>query len=589
MARKDKMVPVEGSHRKPALNARDIGAVQKDKLADVTLRLRSRTSEKDIEQRVQDIATKPISERRYLTREELADLRGASPEDLAKIDAFAHDHNLTVVESSVPKRMVRLHGKLEDLQSAFGVKLRRYRTSNTEFRGRTGQVFVPAEISNIVEGVFGLDTRPAAKPHVRILDGAMKSKSRPAKTVKAGPDKKKKKPKPPAQPRPVSFKVTDIFKLYNFPTNLDGTGQTIGIIELNTPSGSGGNPDNLGAGYTASDLDKFFSNLKLKTPSVTPVSVNGGANIPNVNPSADGEVTLDIEVAGAAAPGAKIAVYFAPNTDQGFIDAVSAAVHDSVRKPSVISISWGGPEEGSTQQFMTGMDSVLRDAALLGVTVCCASGDSGSSDLNQSDGKPHADFPASSTYALGCGGTELIGSGSTIESEVVWNAGQRGGAGGGGVSNVFALPAYQQQANVPKSPTGTKGRGVPDVSGNADPQTGYQIVLGGKTVVIGGTSAVAPLWAGLVALMNEQLSSNGAGPVGFLNTSLYQLPPGSGSFRDITQGNNDIFGDLGLYQAAPGWDACTGLGTPNGKVLIQNLAGVTSGTGANRVKTKRAK
>ena len=222
-------------------------------------------------------------------------------------------------------------------------------------------------------------------------------------------------------------------------------------------------------------------------------------------------------------------MYFAPNTDRGFIDALNAAIHDSVRKPSVISISWGGAEDSSTQQYLAGMDGAMKDASLLGVTVCCASGDSGSSDCQQSDASPHVDFPASSTYALGCGGTELVGNGSTISSERVWNEGQRGGGTGGGVSTKFPLPAYQQNVNVPKAPNGKQGRGVPDIAGNADPQTGYEIVLVGKKVVIGGTSAVAPMWAGLVALLNEQLAKNGSGPVGFLNTSLYQLPRDSGA------------------------------------------------------------
>jgi kumamolisin len=112
---------------------------------------------------------------------------------------------------------------------------------------------------------------------------------------------------------------------------------------------------------------------------------------------------------------------------------------------------------------------------------------------------------------------------------------------------------------------------VPDVAGDADPQTGYQIVLAGKELVIGGTSAVAPLWAGLIALINQQLAKNGSGPAGLLNTMLYQLPAGSKALRDITEGSNDIDGDLGVYSAGAGWDACTGLGTPDGQALLQVL------------------
>ena len=288
---------------------------------------------------------------------------------------------------------------------------------------------------------------------------------------------------------------------------------------------------------------------------------------------------LDIEVAGAIAPGANIAVYFAPNTDQGFIDAIGAAVHDSVRKPSVVSISWGGPEDFSTQQFLDGITAALKDAVALGVTVLVAAGDSGSSDLptqyaNQAKYKgPHADFPASSPYSLACGGTKLVGGKGVISSEVVWNEGRQNGAGGGGVSVEFAKPDWQNGISIPASPKGNGGRGLPDVAGNADPLTGYKIVLQGKSQPVGGTSAVAPLWAGLLTLINQSRAGSGKASVGFLNSTLYGLPTPSAAFHDITVGNNDIDSNLhGQYTAVQGWDACTGLGSPNGAALLTALA-----------------
>lgn len=287
-------------------------------------------------------------------------------------------------------------------------------------------------------------------------------------------------------------------------------------------------------------------------------------------------MALDIEVAGALAPGAQIAVYFAPNTTAGFIDAVNAAVHDSVRKPAVISISWGGPEDGNPQQYLDGMAQAFADAAILGVTVCAASGDNGSADEAQQgwDKKPHVDFPSSAPYALGCGGTKLLGSGTKISSEVVWNEGTRGGATGGGVSNYFLKPPYQSKAKVPLSPQKKNGRGVPDVSADADPYTGYQVFVGGKAAVYGGTSAVAPLWAGLIACMNQRLTAKKGKAAGFLNPLLYALTAPSGALNDITSGNNDIYGSLkGLYRAGPGWDPCTGVGSPNGAKLLKALGG----------------
>jgi kumamolisin len=266
------------------------------------------------------------------------------------------------------------------------------------------------------------------------------------------------------------------------------------------------------------------------------------------------------------APQASIAVYFAPNTDAGFLDAVTTAIHDTVNKPSVISISWGGPESSWTQQALTGFDSAFQAAAALGITVCIASGDNGSSD-GVTDGGNHVDFPASSPHALACGGTSLAASGGAITSETVWNDALLGGnvgdgAGGGGVSTVFALPVWQEGLQTTLTAGGTAAlamRGVPDVCGDADPVTGYQIRIDGTDTVIGGTSAVAPLWAGLIARIN---AANGS-PVGFINPTLYATPA---ALNDITQGNN------GSFAASIGWDACTGLGSPNGTKIAALFA-----------------
>jgi kumamolisin len=278
---------------------------------------------------------------------------------------------------------------------------------------------------------------------------------------------------------------------------------------------------------------------------------------------------LDIEVAGAVAPGARIAVYFAPNTTRGFLDAITTAVHDPQRKPSVISISWGSAEKNWSRNALQSFDQAIQEAALLGVTVCCASGDNGSSD-GENDSLAHVDFPASSPSALGCGGTRLDASNGAISREVVWNEGANGGATGGGVSDFFPLPSYQAGANVPASvnPGGISGRGVPDVAGDADPNTGYQIQVDGHRAVFGGTSAVAPLWAGLIALINQKLGK----PVGFLNPLLYGQLATAGVVRDITAGSNDI-SQLGGYDSRPGWDACSGLGAPDGAKLLSALAG----------------
>jgi kumamolisin len=274
-------------------------------------------------------------------------------------------------------------------------------------------------------------------------------------------------------------------------------------------------------------------------------------------------VMLDIEVAGAVAPDAKIVVYFAPNTDAGFLDAIHQAVMGKRNKPSVISISWGGPESTWTSQSLKSYNEALQSAAAAGVTVCVACGDNGSSD-GVTDGKAHVDFPASSPYALACGGTHLVGSGGSITDEEVWNDLPDNGATGGGVSDTFPLPSWQNAAKVPPSvnPGNRKGRGLPDLAGDADPLTGYQVEVDGSNAVVGGTSAVAPLLAGLIALFNQALSS----PVGYVNPDLYKkLAISPGAFRDVTRGNN------GAYQARPGWDACTGWGSPVGAAILRAL------------------
>jgi kumamolisin len=359
----------------------------------------------------------------------------------------------------------------------------------------------------------------------------------------------------------ASYTPRQVAEAYDFPLALDGSGQTVAIVEL-------------GGGYDESDLSTYFSGLGVSMPSVSFVSVDGGKNSPGADKDADGEVMLDIEVIGAIAPAASIVVYFAPNTDQGFMDAVSTAVHDSSNSPSAVSISWGGPEDSWTSQARQQMEQIMIEAAALGVTVTVASGDGGSTD-GSTDGKQHVDFPASAPHALACGGTSLIIADGQISSESVWNDGPLGGAGGGGISTEFPVPAYQSSIKLPMNvDTGKAGRGVPDVAGSADPRSGYAIRYDGAEQTVGGTSAVAPLWAALTALINQSLSGvgssgmrSGGGTAGFMQPQLYMA---GSSFHDITQGNN------GSYSAMAGWDACTGMGSPDGTAVMQALGGSVS-------------
>ena len=529
-------VAVPGSEREPMRGATRTGACDAREQVDLTVVVRPRPLGKKVKPLDEVVAS---GER--LTRTEYARRYGADPKDLKAVEEFARSHGLKVTAADAASRSVKLTGTAAACAKAFQVDLGRYEGPAASYRGRVGVVYIPATLKNIIVSVHGLDNRPQAQAHFRILSQGSSGQIRAGSSSSA------------------SYTPPQVSELYDFPSNLNGQGQTIGIIEL-------------GGGYTQSDLDTYFSGLGISpAPTVSAVSVDSATNSPTGDPdSSDAEVMLDIEVAGSVAPGANIVVYFAPNTDAGFLDGINQAVNDEQNKPSVVSISWGGAESTWTSQSLQSYNSALEAASAVGVTVCIAAGDDGATD-GVDDGLDHVDFPASSPYALACGGTHLVGSGTTITEEVVWNDLPDDGATGGGVSATFPLPSYQANANVPPSvnPGNFVGRGVPDVAGDADPNTGYQIDVDSEDIVVGGTSAVAPLWAGLIACFNSTLTT----PVGYLNPTLYQTVAAvSGTFHAITSGNN------GGYSAGPGWNACTGWGSPNGAAILQALGGTASTT-----------
>jgi kumamolisin len=518
MKNTEKRVEVRGSQKHPMANAQSVGKADPGEHVEVTVLLRRRPG-------ATVPATLGTKKAPPLSIEELESQHGAAPDDIKAVEAFAQSHGLTVVRVNSGQRTVILAGTVGILSQAFATELSMQKTEKGVFRTRSGPIYVPEGLGPIVDGVFGLDNRPAASPKFRRLAVGPRSGG-------------------------VSYTPTQVAAAYQFPKDADGTGQCIALLEL-------------GGGFRQADLQAYFSSLAITpAPNVLAVGVDGGKNAPGDPNGADGEVMLDIEVAGAIAPRATIAAYFAPNTDRGFIDALLAAMHDKTHRPSVVSISWGSAESGWTQQATNGLNQALQDAGMLGITVCVAAGDGGSSD-GAGDGLAHADFPASSPFALACGGTRLEAKGKGATAETVWNDGPNGGATGGGVSDVFDLPAWQKDAHVPKSvnPGHRVGRGLPDVAGNADPATGYEVRVDGQVTVYGGTSAVAPLFAALLALLNQKLNRR----IGYLNPTLYTTATIRDAFRDVTQGNN------GAYAAGTGWDACTGWGTPNGTKLLTAL------------------
>ena len=584
------LVQLPGSERAPLPAASPAGELDTSERAQLTLILRRRA------QLPAEIVEGPT----VLSRDELAEGYGADPADVDLVRQTLTGLGLEVTEVHPATRRVKVAGTLGALSSAFGATLRQVSSPDPKGHGtvthryREGPLFVPAALDGVVVGVLGLDTRPQARPQFRVRGLA-----------------------PAAAGQPSTYPPNQVAGIYGFPAGTTGAGQTIAVIEL-------------GGGFAASDLATYFGGLGIAVPSITAASVDGGSNAPGSDPNgADVEVALDIDVIGAAAPGAAQIVYFAPNSDNGFVDAISAAA-TATPAPIAISISWGQSEDSWTAQGRTAMDQAMADAAAMGITVCVASGDNGSGDA-VSDGQAHVDFPASSPHALACGGTKLIADPATgvISSEVVWNeTAANEGAGGGGVSDQFPLPSWQANAGVPgrasgssaaagasagaasagaasagaasasaapadageapadageapvaaashrhghhgpgsPAPAGGAGRGVPDVAGNADPVTGYQIYSDGKPGVVGGTSAVAPLWSALVSRLAQATGKR----FGLIQPLLYAgVAPGVDvpGFHDIISGNN------GAYTAGPGWDACSGLGSPDGTTLLNRLKG----------------
>jgi kumamolisin len=509
-----------------------------------------------IVRRKNPLAAAHVSGKQRLTRARFNANHAADPAAVALVKRFAKEFGLKI-QPGMPapgRRTVKLSGSVANMQRAFGVSLSHSTIDGVSYRVRDGSIYLPAELQGYVVAVLGLDNRPQARPHFRVLG---QQGAAAAEAAQAGGFAR------PHAAGSSSFTPVEVGQLYQFPQGATASGQTIGIIEL-------------GGGFRQADIAAYFKSLGQKPPAVIAVPVGTGTNSPGSPNGADGEVMLDIEVSGAVAPGARIVVYFAPNTDAGFVDAIAQAIHDAKYKPSVISISWGSGEINWTAQAMAALDAACQSAAALGVTITVAAGDNGSSD-GVNDGKNHVDFPASSPHVLACGGTNLQGSGSSISAEVVWNAqSQGGGATGGGVSDVFPLPSWQAGANVPQPGVSTGGRGVPDVAGDADPATGYVIRVDGQTMVIGGTSAVAPLWAGLIAVANQQ---NGT-PAGFIQPALYAA-------RNKTAFRDTISGDNGSFKAGPGWDACTGLGSPITPRVIGAIKPGASGAAYKIAASKR--
>jgi len=534
------------SRRVSAPGARKIGPGNPNELFQVTVVLKPNAPiDREL---IYKSAFQSTARRSFLEPDAYAQKYAPSTESIRAIESFAKEFGLHVVH--VPQggeRGLKLVGSRDAMRKAFGVSLDDYELPNgRRYRGRVGYISPPSTLEPYILAVLGFDNRPVYRPHVRY--------ARAAGAFNGYPPQK-------------------VANFYGFPAG-DGAGQTVAIIEL-------------GGAFSQAELDQYFSSdinqPRAAGAAVSAIYVDGVAPNPYNDPpyntqgytGDDIEVMLDIEVVGAVAPAANVVVYFASNEgDQHFYNAVSEAVHANPR-PCAVSISWGGPESG-TLQTLQAWDDLAVSAAALGTTIFVASGDDGASDEDPSqpdsfDGQRHVDAPADTPHVVACGGTRLNSSdGATIQSEIVWNEGEQtqtnpGGASGGGVSTIFTPAPAWQAGCVAEGTSAIAGRGVPDVAGDADTDTGYMVRFDGQLQPIGGTSAVAPLYAGLFARIAPSLN----GQIPFLLPLFYKYA--NQCFNDITQGNNSLHGVQG-YSAHAGWNACTGLGSPKGGAIANIVA-----------------
>jgi kumamolisin len=532
-------VALPGSKRAGKSDAKRVRDVDQNSHIEVTITLRAPDS--PAADQLTGVSMSP---------EEFAAKFGARREDADKVASVLEGYGLKVEDISLPTCSMRVSGTAAQIEAAFRPNLAIYHSAEQgEFRGREGDIKIPAELEGIVEGVFGLDERRVARRKSTALNAA-------AAAALA--------PRTPA----------DLEQRYQFPPG-DGQGQQIAIAEFE-------------GGYFPDDLTAYCQKFSRPVPTVNTISVGIPVltldqirNLPpqqrNAELGATIEVMMDVQIVAGLCPAANISVYFAPFTQKGWIDLLNQVIQ---ARPVTLSVSWGAPEDSSdwSTAARNAINARMAAAATLGITVCVASGDDGSGD-ELSDGRAHVDFPTSSPFVLSVGGTMISGTSHHTE-KVWWEApGRRtsngGGSTGGGVSVFFNRPAWQNVTIQSLNSNSIDGRVVPDIAALAGPPL-YDLIFVGRDFPNGGTSASTPLWAALIARINAKLPANKQQR--FLTPLLYQPgsdghPRGQSTCHDITVGENTSHPQPGVgYKAKKGYDAVTGWGTPNGAALLTALS-----------------
>jgi kumamolisin len=566
---------MRGSKRHAVPSARLIGAADPSDTAEISVYLRRNPAGyRRAHVWLETQNARLPRDRKYLSGRDFDVAFGADPNEVSAVSAWLRAQGLRVTDESVTKRRVWAQGNVADIESAFSIRLNTYEHPvYGRFRGREGHLSVPTELASAIKAVVGLDTRHVGKPRMR----RSKDVSVPWQELAAKPGRGRGAGALAdlGNHWPGTFFPPQVATLYDYPAG-DGSGQNIAVFAFNSGPHTGG--------YSAAALQTYFERvLGLKMPTIQNVVVHGSGNTPGPDTEATenqgdatGEVMLDMCIVGSLVPGAKMFMYFTDFNTRGWVDALHEVIAND-NDIAVASISYGNPEDDPdglwTSSEIDLVNEALQAASARGITICVASGDDGSGDGVATGA--HVDFPASSPYVWGVGGTKLVGTGSRVTSETVWNeTRQDDGAGGGGISTLFTKPTYQDSVSVPRSvnPPHHIGRGVPDGAAVADPLTGVAVmhVNGEHLDPVGGTSAAAPLWASLIVRINAAIK----GRCGFINELMY-TKFASRVLRDITVGNN------GSYAAGPGWDACSGLGAPGGSALQKALGGSVSARAAS--------
>ena len=461
---------------------------------------------------------------------------GSVEDEINLVENWAVTNELTIVESGAGIATVKVQGTAEQFNNLFKIQLQTVVDETRTYRTYTGSLTLPDEINSVVDGIGGLDNQLSFGNYAR-LDNSIPPEIDPTVI---------------SNPTPV-----DLAQAYQFPrsagTNAQqGLGSCTAIIEL-------------GGGWTTQNLTSTFGRIGLANPTVVDVSVDGGVNDGGVDANSSGEVMLDIYCVGAVCPAGRIAMYFAPNSFQGFIDTIISATNDTTNNPSVISVSWGTTDTNWSSTNRNLFEAALQAAVTKGITTFVAAGDFGVKAISTSPTYT-VQYPGTSPYVICAGGTVIsINNDYSIASEIPWGTSGGSYAGGGGVSTIFSVPAWQTGFSSKLYPGGAvsslTGRGIPDVSAMA---TGYQFYYSSANTFgsFVGTSATAPLLAGMMARLN-QLSSR---RIGFVNSDWYSVR--TTAFNDQTTGDNHGGNTVG-YQATVGWDACTGIGSPIGINIFQ--------------------